>query len=460
MQDLKFPIHAISQIERDCPCGATLVAQIRDCGEVSEYFALEDAITGQDVPIFTLECPQCGSKGWPQYIAIFDRISERRIIRTEIGTPDMPVIDIGDDNLPYGNILTLEESNVLDRGTEKMDDIFAEREEEFWTEYFAWALERWGTLLKDLQVTEFQSAYAELGIDADPYTSALGFRKDANRRFSTKDEKAVFWRVANRELVYSFFLWIDPHYWHTKEWSAKYGRDRITWLVLHFPLPEELEEIRTQRLAELAPKKSGEQGFLWERIGQLGRQLDKLNRRVQTLAGQLSEARQENDALRKQLKTQSQKQLVSVERDPDDVRKIRKLKDLIRQLREEITRLERLLPEDPIPEADPEVMLKVEPAEQSLDFSILAGKTIGVFGWANENVEIEGCRIVWHHGDSVDIDAERLVREADMFVFLTRFGSHQVMWWLKERAIDYNKIVFFLRERNVYRILEKVVKRG
>lgn len=360
--------------------------------------------------------------------------------------------------MPYGNVLTLEESNAFDRGLEKMDDIFAEQEQEFWAEYLAWALERWGTLLKDLQVAEFQSAYAELGIDADPYTSALGFRKDASRRFYTNEEKTVFWRLANHELVYSLFLWLDPRNWHTKEWAAKYGRDRITWLVLHFPLPEEIEKLRTHRLAELAPKKSGEQGVLWERIGQLGRQLNKISRRTQTLAGQLSEARQENEVLRKCLKEQSQKQLVSVERDSDDVRKIWELKSLIRQLREEVARLEHLLPKDPLPEADPEVTLEIEPVEQPTDWSILAGKTIGVFGWANENVEIEGCRIVWHHGDSVDIDAERLVREADLFVFLTRFGSHQVMWWLKEMAIDHGKAVFFLRERNVYRILERVIQ--
>lgn len=457
MQDLKFPIHAIIQIERDCSCGATPTVQTGDCGMVPTPYELEEAISGQDTPIIKLKCSKCGLEEWPQYIAIVDQLSNRRILRAKLGTPSMPVVKASNDELPYAYLLTPEESTIFDRGVEKMEDVFAEHEKNFWAEYTAWALVKWDALLKDLQLLEFQVAYTELGIDVAPYTSALGFRKDANRRFNTAEKKTMFWRLANRELV-NHFLWLDPQNWHVKEWVNRYGRDRIAWLVLYFPLPEELEEIRTQRLAELAPKKAGEYGMLWERIGQLGRQLDKINRRNQTLAEQLYKVRQENEALRKQLKEESKRETVSVERNPDDIRKIRELKGLIKQLREEVTRLEELLPKESTTEAEPEDVLETEPLEQPVNLTVLAGKTIGIFGWQNETAEIEGCRIVWHHGDSVDINAERLVREADIYVFLTRFGSHQVMWWLKEIAIDYNKEVFFLRERNVYRILERLAQ--
>ena len=76
-------------------------------------------------------------------------------------------------------------------------------------------------------------------------------------------------------------------------------------------------------------------------------------------------------------------------------------------------------------------------------------------GWPNEEINVN-YRIVWHDGDKVDTKLQALAREADLFVFLTRFGSHAVMWWLKEEAIEQNKPVYFVQSRNLQRILAEV----
>jgi len=140
--------------------------------------------------------------------------------------------------------------------------------------------------------------------------------------------------------------------WPIEEYVRVYGRERITWLLLNLPLPEELERYRTEKLAAVIPKKSsGPQAVLWERIKQLGDELTRQRRRAENLAKQLFEEHAEKarlseelHVLRKeieQLKNNSQ----SATRNIDDVLRIKRLKTLISELREENTKLRRQLEE-------------------------------------------------------------------------------------------------------------------
>lgn len=140
--------------------------------------------------------------------------------------------------------------------------------------------------------------------------------------------------------------------WPIEEYVRVYGRERITWLLLNLPLPEELERYRTEKLAAVIPKKSsGPQAVLWERIKQLGDELTRQRRRAENLARQLFEEHAEKarlseelHVLRKeieQLKNNSQ----SATRNIDDVLRIKRLKTLISELREENTKLRRQLEE-------------------------------------------------------------------------------------------------------------------
>ncbi|MHB1653699.1 MAG: DUF2325 domain-containing protein [Desulfitobacteriaceae bacterium] len=86
------------------------------------------------------------------------------------------------------------------------------------------------------------------------------------------------------------------------------------------------------------------------------------------------------------------------------------------------------------------------------DLSVLTGKTILIVGWPNEEIN-DNFRIVWHDGDKVDTRLQALAREADILVFLTSFGSHAAMWWLKEEAIEQDKPIYFVQARNLQKIL-------
>ena len=59
----------------------------------------------------------------------------------------------------------------------------------------------------------------------------------------------------------------------------------------------------------------------------------------------------------------------------------------------------------------------------------------------------------------MDVELQALAREADIYVVLTRYCSHSVMWWSKEEAIDRDVPVLFVRETNVGRIMEIVAEK-
>jgi len=79
---------------------------------------------------------------------------------------------------------------------------------------------------------------------------------------NTNEERRNFWKAANRYLVIEEFIWTPIDTWPIKEWVSVYGRERVTYLTLQLPLPEELEKYRTEKLGQIIRKKTGETGVL------------------------------------------------------------------------------------------------------------------------------------------------------------------------------------------------------
>lgn len=205
--------------------------------------------------------------------------------------------------------------------------------------------------------------------------------------------------------------------WPIEEYVRVYGMERITWLLLNLPLPEELERYRTEKLAAVIPKKSsGPQAVLWERIKQLGDELTRQRRRAENLAKQLFEERAEKarlseelHVLRKeieQLKNNSQ----SATRNIDDVLRIKRLKTLISELREENTKLRRQLEELGIKEVQDiegeheerndeavEAVGKTQDIEEDV-LGRIRNKNVAVYGRVGENYD-KGPVIAFREGD-------------------------------------------------------------
>jgi len=458
-------VHIVTHLERRCKrCKINVSVRVQDYGEQTNWDSLDDQLDKSLYQIIKVRCPNCGIEEWPEFTVMYNISGKKpeQMIKTKIGSEDMPVIGNGDT--PYAIGYTLEEEAEYNRGLAKIKDHYQGRSEEFWTNYCQFALEKWSSLLKDLTDKEFESAYVQLGLPVpigSNVISVAAWRKDAEKRINTDELKLVFWRASNRYLVEEEFVWAPIGQWPMDEWIKIYGRERVTYLTLNVPLPEELELWRTKALAKVIKKRSGETGVLFERIGQLGKELDKQRNRSMELGRQLMESRQENAALTDQVWKLKQENATlknkpaEVIRDPGDLRKIKSLKGLVDELRAEVDRLAGLLPEEVItPEADISYIEETR-AETQTSIIDLTGKTVLIVGWLRETVDAE-CRVLWHDGDSVDVKLQTLTTEADIFVVLTRFISHQAMWWLKAEAVEQDKPILFVRETNVDRILDIV----
>ena len=455
--------HMASHLDRQCKCGATISMRVHDYGLLT-YQELDAQLGQQNFPVVKSKCPNCKTEDWPEYLVMYN-ITDGKMepaVRTRIGTDGLPVI--GGESLPYAVTLSPEEQAEYDRGLEKKDDHYQEHEKEFWGGYCDYALAKWPQVLRELTTNEYIAAYQVLGLPMLPgHASTAAWRKDTEKRI-TGDTRQLFWHLANQYLVEEEFIWTPIDTWPMEIWTREYGRERVTYLTLHVPLPEELERWRTKALGKVVKKRSGESGVLFERIGQLGKDMDRQRNRSVELSRLLSDARQENAALaeqvgklRREIGELKNRPAAMVARDPEDVRKIRALKGLVTELRDEVERLAGLLPAAEEMLEEPETV--TAPPREAVDLSVLAGKTVLVVGWPRETVEIEGCRVTWHHGDGVDVDLQALARQADVYVVLTRYCSHAAMWWLREAAIDRDVSVVFAKETNTERILEIVARK-
>ncbi|KLU62285.1 hypothetical protein CEB3_c13290 [Peptococcaceae bacterium CEB3] len=451
-------------LEYECKtCRKIVSRQVHRYEPVETFEELDLQLGHTNFPITPFACPQCGAEHMPETMAVYDITNGKmaRCFAQPLGSPELTVVASGDS--PYGVVMSPEEQAEYERGLAKAKECFQEHEEAFWAEYFAFAQPKWRELLKEFSQKEYVEAYKALGVPVLSFSASIAaWRKDAEKRFTTDAEKTAFWRAANRYLVDEEFVWVPVDTWPMDRWVQTYGRERVTYLTLHLPLPEELEKYRTEKLSRVIRKKSGEAGVLFERIGQLGRELEKQKKRSFKFSQELMDLRQETGKLREEL-AQAKRQLEAeptvIDRQADDARKIREFKGLINELRTEIERLSALIPNEEEPEdegrANEEVLVPTVPEE--VDLSGLAGKTILIVGLPNEEIN-DGYRVIWHDGDKVDVKLQTFAREADIFVFLTRFGAHAVMWWLKEEAIEQGKPVYFVRERNLERILEGVLR--
>lgn len=468
----KENLHVVTHLERRCSkCKTILSAKVYDYGKISFWEELDEMLGKSNFPLVELECPNCHIKEWPEDLVMYNIADEKmeQMIRSKIGTDGNPVVG---GETPYAVTLSTEEQAEYDRGLAKKDDHFKEHEKVFWDGYCSFALTNWKKLIKEITDKEYMMVYKSLGIPMlNQFANVAAWRKDAEKRFDNDALKQAFWREANRYLVEQEFVWTPDDTWPMKKWIGEYGRERVTYITLHVPLPEELEKWRTMALGKVVKKRSGETGVLFERIGQLGQELDKQRNRSVQLSQALSDTRQENAKLSdqvgllKQKITELQNKPPVLHRDPDDARKIRDLKGLVAELREEVERLAVFEPtqEEPWLDDEPEEGLVSEEAhdlaqinKKEIDLSVLSGKTILVVGWPRETIE-EEYTVIWHDGDTVDVKLQAMAKKADIYVVLTRFVSHRAMWWMKEAAIDLDVPIFFMRETNLDRILEIVV---
>ncbi|GAB7387382.1 hypothetical protein BSNK01_12180 [Bacillaceae bacterium] len=372
--------------------------------------------------------------------------------------------DIVVAKITYGNTIDPKTSEKIARGHKKRYEVFKKHETEFWEKYVEYALSDWRNAVNELTKEEIEHAYETLGILYEPSWTVNRLRKDAIQRFQTEEEKRTFWRTANEYLIYDHFLEIGPAGWHVEADVKEFGLNRTRFIVLNFPLDEGLEELRTEYIAKVVKKESGDVQFLFRRITQISDELNRVRQKCTEYYHEIEKLKIEIAKYQSSLHEAYQqiRELRSGEkvyhRDPADIRKIHELKELVKELKQENQALQERLPE--IEQPKPVLLEETAPKEkEEIDMSILENKTIGILGGHRQRqAQTYPYNILTHPADRLDPDFYATITNSDIILVLTEHISHAAMWEAKELAIEQDKPIYFERGVNIGRLLENVAK--
>ncbi|MGM0900367.1 MAG: hypothetical protein ACQEXB_04525 [Bacillota bacterium] len=419
-------------------------------------------------PIF---CSKCGEDMYPEEILLKDQLSNKTINRRILGKDIDVMGDAGDS---YGSVLSKEEAELHETGVSKQKSTFTQHEESFWEAYTAFALGIWDRISRELTMKEINDALMTLNrAHFRPKENLSELRRDAKKYCKTVMEKKLFWREVNRELVYEIYACTSPKDWEIESGKEIFGLERTKYLVLHFPLPQELERFRVKHITKVMSNPQAETKMLVDRLTQLESQHMNLLQRYQNAIRQVQKERAEKYQLEEKVAELYEKQRmaelqvpIQSGRNSDNRWKIQEYKGLISELKEMnrqlLEQVHQNTAEEPCEEQNTEQELP-EVEDTTLDFSILEGKTVGIIGgYRRKKLEenIDGCHIIKHSGEKMDAAFYGALKRSDVIVVISNFISHAAMWESKEWAIDVGKPIVFVTSLNTRQILVDVLKKA
>lgn len=366
----------------------------------------------------------------------------------------------------YGHMVEGEQTIQMEEDHKNRFRIFKEHENEFWEKYTDYALANWRDLINELQDFEFKDAYKTLQIDTSARTVAQ-YRKDALNRFRTVEEKQSFWRAANEYFIYQHLLDIGPIGWVVEKDVNSFGKKRMRFIILHFPLGESYEGMRTEWIGQVIRKEKGDNEFLFRRIAMLTDELNRTRQKITKYVLQIEELKAEQAKLQEKLSKvydelrEEREHKTVITRDPADIEKIRELKSFVSELLAELKEKERLLQElQPAPEESLSVpeLEETQVGTEPDTFDALSGKTVAIIGGRRqEQAQKEyPCTVLTHSGEHLDPEFYQTLKQADIIVVLTQFVSHLAMWETKAYALENDIPIHFLKGLNIPRLLAEV----
>ncbi|WP_158630126.1 hypothetical protein [Cohnella sp. AR92] len=450
-------LHVVLSFVSICSgCGRRTEQTIKDFGR-RDLNELEQLMGEQDVTVTPIVCPKCGFSNLPTIMKLFDKLQGRVISEAKIGA-DVPVIDDA-GQAGYVNTRTEEEQAEIDRGVAKWVEYIADHSDSFWQQFEAHAHEHWTGIIVELTKQDFEEAYGTLSLTTlGPQATVSKYRRDVEAKIVSEASRRSFWRAANQRM-YQHLVEIGIEAWDVKNAIKLYGRERVRFLILQLPIPEELEGIRSQAIGELVKKESGDQAFLYRRIKQLSSRLDKSLVSSNRYHQQSMDLQDKLAAAYRTIEQLEAERVEAFRPDTSQTSKIERLKGLITELKTENKRLNSLLPVEEIPtppiEENVVTIPQVDPSEEA---SLVEGKTIGVLGgWPRQaDARYESCTLMLHDARRLDPAFYAILRAADAIIVWTEFISHEAMWEIKEWAADRDIPVNYLRGMNLERALREI----
>ncbi|WP_240420341.1 hypothetical protein [Paenibacillus periandrae] len=445
-------LHVILSFISICSdCSRRTEEIIEDFGKM-DLAALERKMEERDISLYPILCKNCGQSTLPTIMRLFDKLQKRIITEAKIGI-DVPVVD--GERAGYVYSRTDEEQVEIDRGLSKWNDFIVDQSGSFWEQFVNHAIKHWNDFISELSKQDYEDAYIACGWKLlDPKSTVFMYRKNAAVLLA-EGSKREFWRFANHRML-RHFIDLGIEAWDIKNDIKLFGRERVRYIVLNLPIPEELEGLRSRSIGELVKKENSEQAFLYRRIEQLSGRLEKSNLRANRLQQEVGNLQDRLGIAYQDIENLKEDRF-EVRQETGQSKKIERLKALITELKEENKNLyNRLSDNDEIntyPDInDLQISNDVEDCNEHLE-----GKTVAFFGgWRSELRKEFGCKVILHDGKRHDPEFFSALRSADVYIVWWEFISHDSMWEIKEWAADRGIKVFYLRGMNIEKALQMI----
>ena len=435
-------------------CHTFIKEKIHDYG-VLTFRELDKKMDSTNYPIEPFQCERCGTKNLPESLLYVDELGKKTI--TEIV-------------IQYGHTIEGERAKKIEKGQKDRFKIFKDKENAFWDNYTDTALANWREFVNELVDFEIREAFAKLQIQSQASTLHQ-LRKEVFNRIKTIQEKQAFWRYANEYFVYNHLLDIGPLGWIIEQDIKYYGQNRMRFIILHFPLDESFEEMRTEWIGQVIKKSKGDNDFLFRRISMLTEELNRIRGKLTKYVHQIENLKVEKANLQNKLSTiyeelrKEQEKKIMVTRDPHDINKIKELKSFVQELIAELKEKERIIKDLQQQSQDIEINIPIleegteEDSQEKDTLNLLEGKTVAIIGGQRQEQatkETYPCTILTHTGRVLDPKFYMILKQADIIIILTQFVSHMAMWEAKAHALQEDKRIYYLKGLNIKKLLHEI----
>lgn len=452
---LDVKLHVTVYFKSRCKnCKTVFRKKVFDYGTL-KYKELEQKLDETRHVIKQIICPKCGTENSPEDIVYIDELSNVTITETKIN---------------YGNLYSTEDENNIKMEEEhrKRFEIFDEKEEEFWEQYTDYAIANWRDLINELNDFEIEEAFKKMNITSNANTLNK-LRREVLNRITIIEEKQLFWRLANDYFIYQHLLDLGAMGWDITKDIKYYGKKRMRFMILHFPLGEATEMLRTEWIGQIIRKNQGDNDFLFRRISMLTDELNRARNKITDYVHQIDEMKVEKQKLENNLHQayedirNMKNKKITYQRDPSDISKIHELKSLVSELIRELKEKDRIIDElKPVEEKKGEIPFLDESVEKSKDdLNILEGKTVVIIGGQRKEQAQKNyvCNVLTHTGETLDPKFYQVLKQADIIVILTQFISHLAMWEAKAFAIENDIPIYYTKGLNITKILYELAEK-
>ena len=327
-------------------------------------------------------------------------------------------------------------------------------------------------VVQELSVKEMTGALAVLQRENVFSNNIKSLRSYVLHNVSNEEDKRVFLQSACEEFLLSFMT-RNPMTWIDDLSLRQWGIHRTLIALVHVPLPKELERYRFHsfKYIQSTSKKAFEKFVndypyvasvlvILEESEELSKKATKFEVENEELRVKVKDLESKNHLLKKELQLQKEKQQTEVFESVNMVEKNKHLKAFIKELKEELKRLNDLIE----PASETEELIEIderdlENSEDELIENVLQGKKVAIIGGMKSKkgqVEKDDVTILFHDGRKIDPHYYQVMQQADIIILITNYCSHSTMWEAKSQAILEDKVIFYETHSNLLLLLNKV----